>query len=85
MTKRLPSGPPCFDPTHGHVFLARRRPLDVDEDYAPRRRRRLRHDDSDDFYITAWLCPVRHELSVVIEDEREIEPDRATGGPLGEL
>lgn len=78
MTRRLFAPPhPCLEPDHGHVVLARRRPFDTEDDPSPRRRRLVRRDgDPTDFYFTAWLCPVRRTLNVMVEDHRPIEDHR---------
>jgi hypothetical protein len=63
-----------FDPGHGHVVIARRAPLDLDG----------RRDA--ELWVTLWLCPVRRQLSAVLEDERPIDPGRQPlAGRLEEL
>jgi hypothetical protein len=73
VTRRVATPDACFTPGHGHVVLARRRPLELDGDppLGP--------------WITVWLCPVRRQLSAVLEDGRAIDPARRTGGPLADL
>lgn len=73
MTKRLASPGACLEPGHGHVVLARRRPLEVDDHLGA------------DYWLTLWLCPVKHQLSAVLEDGRPVELSRQAGGPLGLL
>jgi hypothetical protein len=53
------------------MVIARRHPLDLDG----------RRDA--ELWVTLWLCPVRRQLSAVLEDERP--PVCPPGGPLEEL
>ena len=61
----------CLDGSHPHRFLARRRPLDGDDEPGP------------DWLVTIWLCPVLRSVGIMVEDlSRDFADLPAPGGPL---